>query len=161
MGSTLSGDEVVDLKYNELPSQKEFHECLATFKGLSGGVGSGKSRALCYEALRLSRQNRGRMGLLGAPTFPMLRAATQATLFEIMEEHDVPFQFNKSENLLTLTEWDESKILFRPVEEFERLRGTNLAWFGIDELTYTPEDAWLRLEARLRDPIATRKCGFA
>jgi hypothetical protein len=36
-----------------------------------------------------------------------------------------------------------------------------LAWFGVDELTYTPEDAWLRLEARLRDPGATRKRGFA
>jgi hypothetical protein len=159
--SKSNGEQViVDLNYKELPSQKEFHECQATFKGLSGGVGSGKSRALCYEALRLSRENSGRMGLLGAPTFPMLRAATQATLFEIMEEHEVPFQFNKSENMLTLTQWDASKILFRPVEEFERLRGTNLAWFGIDELTYTPEDAWLRLEARLRDPVATRKCGF-
>jgi phage terminase large subunit len=152
---------VVDLKYNELQSQAEFHQCEATFKGFSGGVGSGKSRALCYEALRLSRENAGRFGLLGAPTFPMLRSATQATLFEILEQHSVPFQFNKSENLLTLKEWGDSKILFRPVEEFERLRGTNLAWFGVDELTYTPEDAWLRLEARLRDPVATRKCGFA
>ncbi|HEY7387139.1 MAG TPA: terminase family protein [Bryobacteraceae bacterium] len=160
--SKSNGEEVaVDLDYVELPSQKQFHECRATFKGFSGGVGSGKSRALCYEALRLSLENRGRMGLLGAPTFPMLRAATQATLFDILEEHKVPFQFNKSENLLTLTQWDKSKILFRPVEEFERLRGTNLAWFGIDELTYTPADAWLRLEARLRDPGATRKCGFA
>ena len=23
-----------------------------------------------------------------------------------------------------------SRILFRPLDEFERLRGTNLAWFG-------------------------------
>ena len=54
-----------------------------------------------------------------------------------------------------------SKILFRAVEEFERLRGSNLAWFGLDELTYTSEQAWLRLEGRLRDPKATRLCGFA
>ena len=54
-----------------------------------------------------------------------------------------------------------SRILFRAVDEFERLRGTNLAWFGLDELTYTPEEAWLRLEGRLRDPKATRLCGFA
>ena len=54
-----------------------------------------------------------------------------------------------------------SKILFRAVEEFERLRGSNLAWFGLDELTYTSEEAWLRLEGRLRDPKATRLCGFA
>jgi len=54
-----------------------------------------------------------------------------------------------------------SKILFRAVEEFERLRGSNLAWFGVDELTYTSAGAWLRLEGRLRDPKATRLCGFA
>ncbi len=49
----------------------------------------------------------------------------------------------------------KSKILFRAVEEFERLRGSNLAWFGLDELTYTAEQAWLRLEGRLRDPKAS------
>jgi len=54
-----------------------------------------------------------------------------------------------------------SKILFRAVEEFERLRGSNLAWFGLDELTYAQEEAWLRLEGRLRDPKASRLCGFA
>ena len=54
-----------------------------------------------------------------------------------------------------------SRILFRAVDEFERLRGTNLAWFGLDELTYTQEEAWLRLEGRLRDPKAQRLCGFA
>src|SRR3984957_1670687 len=54
-----------------------------------------------------------------------------------------------------------SRILLRSVDEFERLRGTNLAWFGLDELTYTHEEAWLRLEGRLRDPKATRYGGFA
>ena len=54
-----------------------------------------------------------------------------------------------------------SRIVFRSVDDYERLRGTNLAWFGVDELTYTPEEAWLRLEGRLRDPKATRLCGFA
>ena len=53
-----------------------------------------------------------------------------------------------------------SRIIFRPVDDFERLRGTNLAWFGLDELTYSPEGAWLRLEGRLRDPQATRFCGL-
>jgi hypothetical protein len=47
------------------------------------------------------------------------------------------------------------------VDDYERLRGTNLAWFGLDELTYTAEEAWLRLEGRLRDPHASRLCGFA
>jgi Phage terminase large subunit len=90
----------------------------------------------------------------------MLRDATQATLFEILEQSGVPFEHSKAENLLLMKDTG-SRILFRPVDEFERLRGTNLAWFGLDELTYTQEAAWLRLEGRLRDPKATRLCGFA
>jgi hypothetical protein len=67
---------------------------------------------------------------------------------------------NKAENTLLMKDTG-SRILFRSVDEFERLRGTNLAWFGLDELTYTQEESWLRLEGRLRDPGATRLCGFA
>ncbi len=65
----------------------------------------------------------------------------------------------KSDGELTLG-GPEATILLRSLEEPERLRGTNLAWFGIDELSYTREEAWLRLEARLRDPRARRLCGF-
>jgi hypothetical protein len=90
----------------------------------------------------------------------MLRDATQATLFEILDGNHIPYDHNKAENTLTLTDTG-SRIIFRPVDDFERLRGTNLAWFGLDELTYTQEQAWLRLEGRLRDPKASRLCGFA
>jgi hypothetical protein len=90
----------------------------------------------------------------------MLRDATQATLFEILAANRIPYDHNKAENALVMSETG-SRILFRPVDDFERLRGTNLAWFGLDELTYTQEEAWLRLEGRLRDPKATRLCGFA
>ena len=146
--------------YDALPSQKRFHSCKASFKGFSGPIGSGKSQALCQEALHLAVQNAGRMGLIGAPTYPMLRDATQRALFEILDATGIPYQFGKTENSLVLTETG-SKIVFRSLEEFERLRGTNLAWFAIDELTYTQEAAWLRLEGRLRDPKAKRLCGCA
>jgi hypothetical protein len=89
----------------------------------------------------------------------MLRDATQAALFEILDANGLRYEHNKGENTLILRD-TRSKILFRPVEEFERLRGTNLAWFGIDELTYTQEESWVRLEGRLRDPKAARLCGF-
>ncbi len=149
-----------EIEYSGLPSQKRFHESAARFKGFSGPIGSGKSQALCQEALKLSYINAGRTGLLGAPTYPMLRDATQAALLEILERNKIPHEWNRAENFLILRETG-SRILFRAVEEFERLRGSNLAWFGLDELTYTSEEAWLRLEGRLRDPKATRLCGFA
>ena len=159
----MGRDETIfdrQIEYKPLPSQQRFHDSIARFKGFSGPVGSGKSQALCHEAIRLSYYNVGRLGLIGAPTYPMLRDATLATFTEILRDNDIPFEFNKAESVLVMSE-TRSRILFRAVDEFERLRGTNLAWFGLDELTYTSEDAWLRLEGRLRDPEAVRLCGFA
>ncbi|MGQ9635763.1 MAG: terminase large subunit domain-containing protein [Bryobacteraceae bacterium] len=123
-------------------------------------MGSGKSQALCQEAIRLSYVNAGRWGLLGAPTYPMLREATQSTLFEILAKNQIPYEHHKGENVLVMKDTG-SRIIFRPLDDYERLRGTNLAWFGLDELTYTAEEAWLRLEGRLRDPKAKQLCGFA
>ena len=160
MGRTGSGVCRREIAYHPLPSQQDFHRSEAAFKGFSGPVGSGKSQALCQEAIRLAYLNPGRWGLIGAPTYPMLKDVTQATMFEILERNSIPYEFNKGDNLLTLEDTG-SKIMFRSVDEYERLRGSNLAWFGVDELTYAPEEAWLRLEARLRDPKATRRCGFA
>jgi hypothetical protein len=90
----------------------------------------------------------------------MLRDATLASYGDILHANRIPYEYNKAENLLTMRDTG-SRVLFRSLDEFERLRGTNLAWFGVDELTYTAEEAWLRLEGRLRDPLAARLCGFA
>jgi hypothetical protein len=148
------------ITYEPLPSQARFHGSAARFKGYSGPIGSGKSQALCHEAIKLSYLNAGRLGLLGAPTYPMLRDATQRALFEILDANQIPYEHNKAENVVVMRDTG-SRIIFRAVDEFDRLRGTNLAWFGLDELTYTQEEAWVVLEGRLRDPKASRLCGFA
>ena len=160
MGGSGGGSRERSIAYRPLPSQQKFHDSAARFRGFSGPIGSGKSQALCHEAIKLSYQNPGRTGLIGAPTYPMLRDATAASLLEVLDRNRIPHEMNRAENFVVLRE-TRSKILFRAVEEFERLRGSNLAWFGVDELTYTAEQAWLRLEGRLRDPKAARLAGFA
>lgn len=156
MGSTFERRVI----YSPLPSQLQFHEHKARFKGFSGPVGSGKSAALCHEALRLAYVNGGCTGLIGAPTYPMLRDSTRAAFLSILEESRVPYLLQKAENAVTLPECG-AMVLFRSLENYERLRGTNLAWFGVDELTYCRAEAWTRLEARLREPKATQLAGFA
>ena len=150
----------IEINYAPLPSQSKFHDSKARFKGFSGPIGSGKSQALCQEAIRLSYLNPGRQGLIGAPTYPMLRDATLTSFLEVLANNAIRHELNKSELVLVMKD-TSSRIYFRSVDDFERLRGTNLAWFGLDELTYTAEEAWLRLEGRLRDPLAQRLSGFA
>jgi hypothetical protein len=145
--------------YKPLPSQAQFLSLTTRIKGFSGPVGSGKSAALAFEAIRQAYVNEGRQGLLAAPTYAMLRDATLVSLFGMLEQQDVDYEHRKTDGELTISASD-SLVLLRSLEEPERLRGTNLAWFGIDELSYAREDGWLRLEARLRDPKARKLCGF-
>ena len=160
MERTVGEKRWIEINYAPLPSQRKFHNSKARFKGFSGPIGSGKSQALCQEAIRLSYLNPGRQGLIGAPTYPMLRDATLTSFIEALVSNGIRHELNKSELVLVMKDTG-SRIYFRSVDDFERLRGTNLAWFGVDELTYTVEEAWLRLEGRLRDPKAQRLSGFA
>jgi hypothetical protein len=143
-----------------LPSQRMFLESASPVKGFSGPVGSGKSYALCYQALRSAAENPGCTGLLGAPTYDMLEAATIPILLELLDRHKIRHTYRKSQNIVTI-EPSRSRILLRSLDCPEHLRGTNLAWIGIDELTYCKMAAWQRLEARLRDPKARSFLMFA
>jgi Terminase large subunit, T4likevirus-type, N-terminal len=145
--------------YSPLPSQKKFHDSKAKFKGFSGPVGSGKSAALCYEAILQAERSPGCTGLLAAPTYAMLRDTTEPMLLSLLEDLDLDYEHKKTEAKIVLTK-SGSQILLRSLDNPERLRGTNLAWFGLDELSYTKEESWLRMVARLRDPAAYELCGF-
>src|SRR5450631_1635635 len=93
-----SGIREIAIQYKPLPTQKRFHDSKARFKGFSGPIGSGKSQALCHEAIRLSYLNPGRTGLIGAPTYPMLRDATMAAFLETLDRNDIPHDVNRAEN---------------------------------------------------------------
>jgi phage terminase large subunit len=61
----------------------------------------------------------------------MLRDSTLASLTELLYENDIPFELHKADFVLVMKDTG-SRILLRAVDEFERLRGTNLACFGLD-----------------------------
>ena len=150
------------IAYSPLESQARFHRSTARFKGFSGSIGSGKSAALCHEAIKLTYLNPGRTGLIGAPTYPMLRDATLTALTQILDANGIPYELNKSEFVITMKD-TRSRILLRSLDEFERLRGTNLAWFGVDELTYTARKRGCGWKAgcaiRRRNGCADLRCG--
>jgi hypothetical protein len=142
-----------------LPSQESFVRSEAPFKGFSGPVGSGKSEALIRQVLISVLRNPGTQGILGAPTVQMLRDATLGRLLDALQEYGIEHKFEKSEQWIKVE--GDAKIILRPLEDVERIRGQNVSWFGVDELTYVSEEAWMRLEARLRDPKSKYLVGFA
>ena len=149
-----------EVAYDPLPSQAAFHALRTRYKGFSGPVGSGKSYAFCMEALRLGYVNQHCAGLICAPTYRMLEDSTRLAFLEVLEENGIPYVLRKKENSVRLTEPD-ALVLFRSADQPERMRGTNLAWFGVDELTYAKPSAWTRLQGRLRAKRAKERVGFA
>src|SRR5271167_3830437 len=111
----MGGTRRRDIAYDPLVSQKRFHDSTARFKGFSGPIGSGKSAALCHEAIRLSYLNPGRTGLIGSPTYPMLRDATLTALTETLHDNGIPFELNKADNVLVMKDTG-SRILLRAVD---------------------------------------------
>ena len=100
--------------------------------------------------------------MIGAPTYPMLRDATVASLLEVLDRNRIPHEINRAENFVVNARERSRGSYSGRWEEFEKgCAGATWAWFGLDELTYTAEQAWLRLEGRLRDPKASRLGGFA
>lgn len=126
-----------------LPAQAKFWASSARHRAFVGGIGSGKTLAGCIEVMR---QPAGSYGTIIAPSYPMLRDATQLTFFEWLS----PFvhQHNKSDGVTTLV--NGTQIFWRSGDNPESLRGPNLNWFWLDEADYMDEDVWKIMLGRIR-----------
>lgn len=133
--------------------QYEFVSAEEHYLAFVAGLGSGKTIAGAMRALSASQGWIGtrairtpNLGMITAPTYPMLRDATLRTFVEIAD----PFikSFNKSEHHITLR--NGSEILFRSTEHPERLRGPSLSWWYGDEAALYQAKVWSIMLSRLR-----------
>jgi PBSX family phage terminase large subunit len=127
------------------PTQMKFFKCQDRFSAFIGGIGSGKTYAGCFKDL-FSARVPGSLGLITAPTYPMLRDATLRTFMELAG--DAVLSFNKAE--MTLTIRGGGEVLFRSADNPDRLRGPNLDWAHIDEGAMCPPGTWEIVIGRLR-----------
>lgn len=124
------------------------------YSALVAGIGFGKSYVGCYRGLMASQGWIGdqkliptpNVGMITAPTYPMLRDATLRTFLEIAG--GAVIDFNKSEMLATLV--NGSQVLFRSADNPERLRGPNLSWWMGDEAALYESLVWRIMLGRLR-----------
>jgi PBSX family phage terminase large subunit len=127
------------------PVQMQFVRCSDRFTAFIGGIGSGKTYAGCVKDL-VHGSRPGALGLVVAPTYPMLRDATLRTFHEIAG--DAVENFNKAEMVARIRGGGE--ILFRSADNPDRLRGPNLHFCHIDEGALCPPGTWEILIGRLR-----------
>jgi phage terminase large subunit-like protein len=127
--------------------QWDFVHCASRFSFYVGGLGAGKTTAGAMRAILRAVEHPGALGVIGAPTYPMLRDATARTFFALVPPALIA-AYNKTEGHLILR--NGSEVLFRSLDAPDRLRGLNLAWFWLDEAPLCGHYAWQVLKGRLR-----------
>jgi len=132
--------------------QEDFVFSAAQFPAFVGGFGAGKSEAL---VTRLLLQKFAYPHLdVGyfAPTFDLVRLIGMARFEEKLEQWQVPYKLNKTDKQLHLG--TGGSVVFRTLDNPERIVGFEIADAGIDELdTLKPEHAataWNKVIARCR-----------
>jgi len=145
-------------QYEMLAKQELFYTTCdrVPFTAYIGGFGSGKTHSLAVQALRECTRGPG-LGLIGASTYRMLEDTTQRKFFELCPESWIR-TFHRSDSRVTMKNGME--ILFRSLENPDRLLGLELSWFGLDEIGIVPLDTFRMLQGRLRRKNSSRH-GFA
>ena len=139
--------EVIDRVELELfQKQHDFVMAAEPFPAYVGGVGSGKTRGGVVKDLLYLTAHPKALGLLTAPTFPMLRDSTLRTALETFPKGS--YEFHKVEMRLEMT--NGSELLLRSTDEPEHLRGPNLAFAHMDEAALSHWDAFKIIQGRLR-----------
>jgi len=124
--------------------QYAFLTCEERFTAFVGGIGSGKTFAGCAKGI--SRCQYGGLGLIVAPTYPMLRDATLRTFMDVAGPSVA--DFHKGEMRAVV---GDGEVLFRSADDPERLRGPNLSWAYIDEAALCHKMTWPIILGRLRE----------
>ena len=138
-----------------LPSQYRFFCSQAKEVLYSGGYGSGKSRVLCYCAIREACKP-GSSVLILRKTMTSIKKSTLLTL--IGDQGVLPkgtYTFNKQDGVISLN--GGGQILVSGCDDFNRLRSMNLSLICIDEASELNSNEYQELLYRLRSSVGTRQ----
>lgn len=158
----------LDAAWKPYDRQARFIFGTSLFSLFLGGVGSGKSHALCCWVLARALRNPGQVGALLGRTQIDLATVLLPCLFERLEEMQEQsgvnwiVDYDKGNACIHL--FGGSTIWFRPFNRISKLRGLTLTFAGVDEVEWSeaePEEIWSVLSGRLRGQGPCPGLGFA
>lgn len=138
-----------------LPAQYRFIKSRAKEVCYSGGYGSGKSRILCYMAIR-EAVNKGATVLIVRKTMTSLKKSTLLTL--IGDDGVLPkgcYNYNKQDAVISLN--GGGQIILAGMDDYARIRSMNLSLICIDEVSELNETEYIELLYRLRSDVGSRQ----
>lgn len=137
-----------------LPKQAVFIESALDLKGPKyiryvGGIGSGKTMIGCITVLSWAVLYPGDY-LVGRQFFPELRDTTYQTFLDICPKELILEERVADKVILIRSRGGVARILFRALEEPDKMRSLNLNGFYVDEANQCSEAAFILLQGRLR-----------
>lgn len=139
-----------------LPYQEKFHESDKPKVYLSAGYGAGKTFSLCMKLFQLMDLNRGLAGGLLAPTTRMYKRDVYPTIIDICKSNSIPYRYNKSDMQWFFPDTASTLYVFHGEDDGASIKGPNLAFMLINEVTLISQLAFLSALARVRLKKAKR-----
>jgi len=144
-------------KYTLLEKQQEFfnipHKNTLDVVIYQGGYGSGKTWCGSLLGIMLARKYPGCKGLVCAKEYVLVRDTTLESYFSHLEAMGYVagkhYTFNKIEKKMTFA--NGSEILFKGVDNPEKIKSLNLHWAEIEEASQISDSAFKQLIGRLRN----------
>lgn len=125
------------MRLSIMPHQEQFVlNRTHRFVAFVGGYGTGKSVALCNRALMCAKRNPGCLGALMEPVFSMVETDLKPTWESILEDSGIRWEYESKSYLIYKLFFPgqlPSRVQLMSAENHSRLRGKNLAWWGVDE----------------------------
>lgn len=115
---------------------------------LSSGFGGGKTYALIWKMLHLSKLNKMAHGGFMAPSLVEFKKDVLPLAEEIFEEYKIPYIYNKQDNFFQFPAWTKRKVFV--VSGEKKIRGPNWGWACINELTLCPLVRYKEVIGRVR-----------
>jgi hypothetical protein len=147
----------MSLEFSLLKHQLTFLSDITTrYLALVAGFGAGKTSAFCFKAIHLASLNTGYRGLLMEPTHSMLQSVLIPEMDQILQNYGIPYKFRASPFPMYTLKFahGSTDILLLSAENYKRLAGLNLAFFGVDEADTINKDTarsmWRMAQSRLR-----------
>lgn len=138
------------IAYAPLPFQSQFHYSTKPKAYLSAGFGAGKTYALVMKMFYLMTVNRGLPGGLLCPTLKMYKRDVLPTIKTICRINHIRYHYNKSDMEFFFPDAGCVVYVFHSEDDGESIKGPNLAWFVINEVSLCSRQAFLMALARIR-----------
>lgn len=142
---------MIKKKVNLLSHQYEMIISDEKFVALVAGIGAGKSHCGALYIIKRVFEYPSALHFIGANTYGQLRDSTLEAMFKVLVEIGLEYTYNQNAGLL---EFAGGRVLCKSMENFDALRGIEIASFWLDEVRDLRKEAFDMMMGRLRDKRA-------